>query len=424
MPEGLQTSSTGHSVKIEFWTPDEWHVLIDGSEAPSFPKANPYSPHLPYFTAAASESESLLYSLLFLVPRLDDLLTMKLNWSVLGAYPNPVFETMPSANGMSGLEFPLPTPPSTPEGGQPKPLTWAPGKTMVLPVGQRLSFLSPPPVGKDLNDLIGILKSMIDIAGVPSIMRGISGSGDSGYLGAQMRDAAEMAYKLAARACQRQLSSALEFTHWLIPNKIKQTVYVYGWDSVNPKTGKPASRASQAWLGLSPEGESKNIASVNKIGQVDVMYRPTMPTDAQANAMIAMQLTNAAKPLSGVRHALETYLQEEDPESIMDEMAVEAALASEPLASMVTERALKDAGLLPAQPPAPSPGQQLVGPNGQPISSGMLPPGPGQLNPVPLSGQAPPGVPGVRGLTMPISPTPPQGPGGVYPGQPGGPNLQ
>lgn len=426
LPEGLQASSTGRSVKIEFWTADEWHVLVDGAEAPGYPRRNPYSPYLPYFRAPAYDMESLLYSLLFLAPTMDSLLTMKLNWAYLGAYPSPVIETLPNTMGAMALDVPLGNPGSQALAAPGAELRWEPGKAMYLGQGQSMSFLAPPSVGDDINQLITIFKSLIDIAGVPSIMRGISGSGDSGYLANQLRAAAEMAYKQASLACQRQLEKAMEFSHWLCAHVVKQTVYVLGWDAVNPRTGRPTEKARNAWLGLSPDAEGKNIANYKKLGPVSFQYRPTLPTDEQARAMIALQLTNAQKPLYDVRHALETWLQEEDPDSILDALAVEQALQSEPLVSLVREQALREAGLLPAQPPRPAP--QLVNQFGEPLTGGPMSPG---MQGVPLANQAPPGMPGVPGLTMPLAPPMPQGPGipgnvggreaGMYPGMPGGP---
>lgn len=435
-PEGLLKASQGRSVKIEFLTTDEWHVLIDGSEAPGFPKRNPYAPHLNYFRAPAYDGESLLYSLLFLVPRMDELLTMKLNWGVLGAYPNPVVETEASTllQGLDPQGIGTAVGPSTDTDAAKPKVIWKPGKAIELPVGQKLSFLVPPPVGKDLNELAILLKSLIDIAGVPSIMRG--GPAESGYLASQMRAAAEMAYKISMLSLQRQQEKALEFCHWLVAHKVKQTVYVEGW-SESGKNGKQEKDAKKDWLGLSPDKSGKQVADVKMLGPVSVQYRAMMPTDAQANAMIAMQLTNAARPLMGVRDALETYLQEEDPEAIMERMAVEDAMGQEPLKSILLQKALEDAGLLPPSPqpaPAISP---LVGPDGLPMLSPQAPalqapmalPGPSQLQPVPLSQVTAPGMAQVPGINMPIVPPTVPGrtggrPGGMYPGLPGGPNRQ
>lgn len=435
IPEGLQASA-GRCVKVEFFTPREWHVIVEGAAAPGFPRANPYAPYLPYFRAPAYDAESLLYSLLFLVPRLDEALTMKLTWSVLGAYPNPVIETLPNQGGLPSLELPLGDAGDVAGSSGEQRLVWAPGKALDLPAGKRLSFLAPPAVGKDLNDMVVLLKSLIDVAGIPSIMRGIAGSGDSGYLANQLRAAAEMSYKLATISLQRQREKALEFTHWVVANVVRQTVYVLGWSAINPRTGRPMERASQGWLGLSPEAQSKNVAAISKLGPVTCQYRPTLPTDDQARAMIALQLTNAAKPLYDRRHALETWMQEEDPDAILDAIAVETALSEEPLRGMVIQEALQEAGMVPAPAPPPS---GLLGPTGAPLPStlgagpgaGMVPPGPSDLQPVPLANQAPPGVPGVPGLTMPLVPQPPPARGmpverggrapGTYPGLPGGP---
>ncbi len=435
-PEGLLSSSRGRKTKIEFLTTREWHVIVDGTEAPGWPKPNPYAPYLNYFRAKAFDGESLLYSLLFLVPRMDELLTMKLNWGVLGAYPNPVIETDASA-AMMGLDSQGAVgdiAPST-AGDLGKPaankVVWKPGKAIELPPGQKISFLIPPPVGKDLNELAQMLKGLIDIAGVPSILRG--GISNSGYEAAQMRAAAEMAYKTSALALQRQQKCALDFSHYLIDRKVKQTVYVQGWSARNPKTFKPAKDAERVWLGMSPDETKKsNIATVSMLGPTSMQYRSMIATDAQANAMIAMQLTNAQNPLMGVRDALEKYLQEEDPDQIMENMEIEAAMKQEPLHSIILGKALEDAGLLPhAQPgtPAPSPASQLVGTNGQPLTQGA-----GQASGVPMDQGTAAGMPQVAGVNMPIVP---EGnanqsgssvPGmvggrrpGMYPGQPGGP---
>ncbi len=437
MPEGLQSSASGITTKVEFFNADEWHVIIDGSSAPGFPQANPYAPYLPYFRASAYDCESLLYSLLFLVPRLDELLTMKLNWAYLGAYPIPKLETSASSQNIDVYSGPIGNAGddagNTPD--QKSKITFSPGKFMEVPYGKTLSFLSPPSVGQDLNELVSILKTLIDTAGVPSIMRGVSGAGDSGYLANQLRAAAQMSYKLAMIALQRQEEKAIEFTHWLISHRIEQTVYVLGWTETNPNTGKSSKTAEKAWLGLSPGDEGKtlpkNVADLSKVATVDIRYRAQMVTDEQAAAMVALQLTQAPKPLYGRRHALETLLQEEDPDAILDEIAVEEALNQEPLKSMVIENALRDAGLSSPQPPAPSPM-----PEGRAGGPGM---GAGpSLGPAPSNGpvpiQPPPGLPGQPGLNMPIQPPPPRmrsqvgrrggRVAGAYPGRPGGPNAK
>jgi hypothetical protein len=311
-----------------------------------------------------------------------------------------------------------------------------------LPIGKQISFLSPPPAGKDLNDLIVLLKGLIDIAGIPSIMRGIAGSSDSGYLANQMLAAVQMAYQLATIALQRQREKAFEFSHWIVANKVKQCVYVLGYSDINSKTGKAKAGATEQWLGLDAPvkgGKSlpKNIADVSMLGPVSCVYRPTLPTDAQAMAMIAMQLTNAPVPLYDVRHALEDLMQVEDADSITDNIYVQKKLDTDTsLDKIVVDAALREARLMPT-PPAPNPMASLVGPDGQtPLiqAAGLLQPGPGDIAPNPLGGDigipqsAGPiaGAPSVGGINRPLMPgvPVPQARGGraagSYPGQPGG----
>ena len=401
MPQGLQTSSGGRSVKVEFFTANEWHVIIDGSEAPGFPKRNPYSPYLPYFRAPAYEMESLLYSLMFLVPRMDELLTMKLNWSYLGAYPSPVIETVPNASGLPSLDMPLGDGGDA-AGGEQGVLRWSPGKAMELPIGKRMYFLSPPPVGQDLNQLVELLKGMIDIAGIPNIMRGFGG--DSGYHAAQLRGAAEMAYKLASMSLQRQWEKAFEFVHWMVSNVVKQSVYINGWSDLK-KNGEPARKASRAWIALAPDKQSKSMADVSKLGPVEVRYRPQQVTDEQANAMIAMQLTNAQIPLASQRHALEKWLREDDPDGILREMDVEREFRENPvLRQMKIDEALSRAHIRQPQPQG-----GLVDQFGQPM---------GGMGAIPQAEALVQGTPGVQGITAGM---PAGRPRGMYPGQPGGP---
>lgn len=423
MPEGLQSSASGITTKVEFFNTDEWHVIIDGASAPGFPKANPYAPYLPYFRASAYDCESLLYSLLFLVPRLDELLTMKLNWAYLGAYPIPKLETAASAQNVDVYAGPIGNvgddAGNTPD--QKSKITFQPGKFMDVPYGKTLSFLSPPPVGEDLNELVSILKTLIDTAGVPSVMRGVSGAGESGYLANQLRAAAQMSFKLAMIALQRQEEKAIEFTHYLISKHIEQTVYVLGWSDINHRTGRPTREAEEAWLGLSPGGDAKsipkNVADLSKVATVALKYRAQMITDEQAQAMVALQLTQAPKPLYDRRHALETFLQEEDPDDILDAIAVEEAMGQEPLRGMMLEKALRDAGIAMPQSDTPPQPQGMLGPGAPVVNS-------------------PPGAPSQPGLNTPLGNPPAPRPrptqigrrggrvAGAYPGRPGGPNLK
>lgn len=409
MPEGYVQSSSGTSQKLEYWSADWWHVVIDGSDAPGFPKPNPFSPRLPYVRAKAdSDSESPLYSLLFIAPSLDAALTMKLNWAYLGAYPNPVTKTVPTPNS-GGLDLALG------EDNVNTTLVWRPGKAIDLPAGKEMAFLVPPPVGKDLDDMITIYRGLIDVAGIPAIMRSVGG--ESGYDTNQKYAAALSLYRRLAGASARQLEEACELMTWIVEHRIKQTVFVLAEGE--------GDEGGTKWLGLGADvGVTQSVTSVDRLGPLTWTFKPQLPTDKQAVTMIAVQGTNAQKPLFSRRWALQELLNVEDPEAMADEIAVEDALDNDPtLKASWTQAALREANLLPAPPPAPAaPPPTILGPDGQP-----LPPSGGGVSPFP-PGQIAGGLPSIPGLTMSYTPAPPQGGGGPpavsvnggYPGQPSG----
>ncbi len=171
--------------------------------------------------------------------------------------------------------------------------------------------------------------------------------------------------------------------------------------------GPGKDQEGKQWLCLKPsskEGSSVTAtsASVGALGPVTVEFRPMLPTDEQAAAMIALQLSTGPQPLLSKRRAMEKYLHEEEPDDVLDEIAVEQAMQEEPLKSQILAHALFEAGLGPDPDAPPSTaGAPVQGVPGQP---------PGV-----------PGVPGVSvpGLTMPLGPAPPGGPA-IQPGRPAG----
>jgi hypothetical protein len=413
-PQGYGQSGSGMSVKLEYWDSDCWAVVIDGELAPGFPKPNPFAPRLPYFRAKAdSDSESILYSLAFLVPALDRLITMKENWAFLSAYPNPIIESV--ANPAGTLDDPLG------QDNQASSLKWQPGKAIELPVGKTIRFLEPPATGKDLNDMIQLIRAMIDVAGIPSILRGSSMSGDSGYLANQMYAAALSMYRRIALASSRQLEQACEFIWWVVEHRIKSTVYV-----LDTGSGKGEGHR---WLGMgSGITSNTNQVDVEDIGPLTWTYKPVLPTDETARVMLGIQATNAPKPLVSSRYAREQWANIEDPEGMADEIAVEDEMATNPeIKRAIVQAAMQEAGLAP--PPLPPP-PEAGGPPPVMSDPSMLPPGVGgppgapPLMSTEAPGQLGAGMPTAPGQGMPLAPPVPQGPptgGGIaFPGLPAG----
>lgn len=401
----LVTGGPGMSVKVEYWDADCWCVVIDGTMAPGFPKKNPYAPRMPYFRA---KSDPVLYALSFLVPGFDSLLTMWLNWAYIGAYPTPQLVAPSNAApslGDVGEEM-------EPAGGENKKAIWKPGMQVEPPPGYEVRFLQPPPIGQDVQQMAQIYRQLIETAGVASVLRGAAGSDYSGYLANQLLAAATLTYKHIGAAIESQLEQMGEFMWHIITTRIRQEVYVLA-------TERDGRSDVKRWLGLKPSGRVTGLcAPIDMLARMEVKLRPVLPTDEQARSMIAVQLTNAAKPLLSRSTAIERHLQIEDPEGELDKIAVEDALDNDPmLKTLQTTEALRKAGYLPQQQ------SQILGPNGQPLPAGpgaqQTPYFPGQLG----------GQPGIPGLTQPMVPGAPQAPAGgggvggrpagAFPGNPG-----
>ena len=186
------------------------------------------------------------------------------------------------------------------------------------------------------------------------------------------------------------------------------------------------------YLGMKPSGPVEtDCAPVDMVGPVSMRFRPVLPTDEQANSMIALQMVNAPKQMISLETALEKYLQLDDPLGEIDRIVVENAMKQPQLEQQWMAEALKRAGIAP---PVPQPPPGILGPNGQPIASGQ---------PAPGTNSVAGGEPSVPGLNEPVAgiqamnqtpaigqssmaehmhgPSAMPARAGAYPGRPGGP---
>ncbi len=382
-------------IKLEYMDEDWWAVVVNGTMVPGWPKPNPYAPFIPWFRAVA---EPALYSLRYYQPAIDSLLTGKMNWAFLSMYPLISFEPV-SSNQMPGA-IDLPTgDESTPPVG----MRWRPGMAMQPPPGYKVVFQELPSSGKDVDQLIDIFRGLIDIAGIPSIFRGVGGARQAGYAINQLMAAANTQYKNMGQSLSHQFERASEFILWTVKHVIGEEL-------------------APVWCGdlaVKPTGSvSENIAPLDLVGAVEFTFKPVIPSDEQATEMIGLQAL-AARAISH-----ETFLRDfmnlSDPQGEMDRIAVEQEIAQNPeLHEMMIDDAFRKAGIVrPAPPPMP-------GMEGQPGMPGMD----GRT----AAGQ-PPGISGGPGALQEMirprqpAPTPEIHPGGrppgAYPGQPGGPNKQ
>lgn len=364
--EGWQSGNS--TIKYEYHDAFQWAVVVDGEMVADFPKPNPYCPLLPYHRAV---SYPALYALKYLIPAIDALLTMQQNWAYISAFPIPIMEQiegylqqLDNVIGDSGEAAPN--------------QKWSPGKLWTVPNGWRMRFMEPPSAGAELREMIKELREMIDIAGIPNILRGIGGARQAGYSINQLMAAAQVSFKKLAEALERQTESALKFFYHAVDYTVAQDVYVLG-----------ESGGRKMWLGLSPSGNklTEHIAPVDQLGPPNVKFRPVLPTDEQAEAMIAMQVTNAGKPLMSVGTAMVKYLGIEDPVAEEDKMAVDKALEDPTLQADMMQEGRRLAGL-PSHPQGIAPEESLGGA--------------GQGGPMEVNDAANAGQPTVMGLTQPL----------------------
>lgn len=397
------------TLKMEYVDKDWWCVLINGKMAPGFPKPNPYAPFMPYFRAIA---EPALYSLRYYQPALDALLTGKMNWAFLSMFPVPKFKPVLSGQQPGAIDLPIGDNATAPVG-----MRWKPGFAMMPPAGYDLEFLQPPQTGRDVDVMVQTLRDMIDIAGIPSIFRGIGGARQAGYAINQLMAAANLMFRQMGNSLSRQFERASEFMLHVVSDVIPEElgpVYIKGSDGEGGRT----------WIGLQKTGRvTETVAPVDELGPVEFRFKPIIPSDEQAMEMIGLQAWTA----HAISHEtlLTDYMQMDDPQGEMNRIAVEQEINTDPLLhQQMVEQALRQAGIAPPPPP-PAPGG-LVGPNGQPIASGPpagLPMPDGQL-----AGGLPPGMGGPGPLAQLVKPRTPgptdiHGGGrapGAYPGEPGG----
>ena len=223
----------------------------------------------------AKAGESMLASVEYLVPLLDRLLTMKQNAVHLYAYPTP------KLTGFAGSDAALG------EDGRPPPIEFRPGEILPLFPGEDLSLLQWSGTPPDLDELIALTRSMIDQAGVPTVLFGIAPDGNtSGYYLNQLINAARLSFNQITRHAEQALERIVQLAWRLVEHRVRETVYVYGDDDA-------------AWLGLSPR-------DINGYYAVRAKLEALAPADEIAQGTYAANLV-AAK-LASRRWAMQEKL--------------------------------------------------------------------------------------------------------------------
>jgi len=322
---------------------------------------------------------SVLYPLRYILPKRDEVLSQKLTACSIYGWPTPIWK-IGEKRGI-GRDGNL----------QELRADLIPGEAMTLWPDEDMGFLEWKGSTPDIDELIGMLTTFCEQAGLSPALYGIGQSGESGYRLNQLVAAAKMKFKPIITHTERALEQLVHAFLDIVEFQVQETLYLYS-----------KGKENMGWIGLGPD-------DLSGYRQVEANLSPVMPTDAYAkSSMIINQVTHG---LLDVRSALEE-LGREQPEEIMDAMLadewkrdprVKAALIEEAVKRMKLKLAKnKEVAigeliqLLPSLPPAFQQAVMMVlqgggqqaggGPGGMP---GMGAPG---MRPPPVGVMAAPGV--------------------------------
>ncbi|MCY3958752.1 MAG: hypothetical protein OXG65_10710 [Chloroflexi bacterium] len=312
---------------VEYWDDEYFAYLVDGHLVRrgrhgygAIPYVQAYGDQTPSRDPAKA-GVSMLASMEYLVPLLDQLLTMKQNALFLYAYPTPKITNF------------SPVDPSLGNDGRPRSLDFRPGELLPLYQGEDLSFLQWEGTPPDLDELIAQTRAMIDQAGAPSVLFGVPPDGNaSGYLLNQLINTARVSFQQIARHAEQALERIVRLMWRLVESRIGETVFVF------------EAEDEQGWIGLGPE-------DIDGYRAVRVRMDPLGPADDVAQGTLAASLVSAR--LASRRWAMREKLGIEDAEAVEDEMLLDELIDAPEVRAAIVREALGQAGF--ASPPAKEP---------------------------------------------------------------------
>ena len=221
---------------VEYWDDEYFAYLVDGHLVRrgrhgygAIPYVHAYGDQTPSRDPAKA-GVSMLASMEFLIPLLDQLLTMKQNALFLYAYPTPKITNF------------SPIDPNLGNDGRPRALDFQPGQILPLYAGEDLTFLQWQGTPPDLDELIAQTRAMIDQAGAPSVLFGIPPEGNtSGYLLNQLINTARVSFQQIARHAEQALERVVQLMWRLVETRIGEPVFVF------------EAEDEQGWIGLGPQ---------------------------------------------------------------------------------------------------------------------------------------------------------------------------
>lgn len=362
----LAGASRGHLVRYtEFWDMRERRVYLNDRLLLQEEHGLAY---LPYFEAggevtAASDPArayaSFIYPMRYLLPALDTVLNIKAIWGLIRALP-PMVRQGPA---------PLPTPGAVGEAGGATVMRLA---EIYEGVTGEIRPIEIPDVGKDLDQTVTLILSLIDRAGLSPVMAGIApGARTPGYALSELRQAATSRLQGVVQNVSAALASLAMAILWLVANRVGERVYIYGPLS--------AGQPKREWVHIAPR-------HVQAVADIDVNIVWRLPTDD-----IAMGQHAAGMYRAGL-WSWETAARQSGIENVSEErmrLLKEKVYALPEVQQQLLQRALEMAGGQAAETPVPAEAAQGIqemlaamqagGASPQPQGAYSLGPGPGNV---------------------------------------------
>jgi len=473
-----------------------WAHYVDGILVASGPLWGPHWHPLPIFraygltTAMGDETYRGVAApmhLIELIDLLDQIITMELHVAFWSAWPPLVEEDKtqgaPGAAGLSGDTVMDPERAQRPDQNRTTDgKIIEPGKFYSVPAGRTWRYLTLPAESTvHLERLYTKATALIDLIGIPSVLRGQGGGGQAGYAIAQLMIAARSLYGPVIENFCAQVATQTQYLWWQIWKRFPEGVPVYyqgdaargrkkGWRTLRPQDIAPDGKgAGQGTPFLACAVEADPLLPVDEAqlemrgvqaqqaGAVDMLtmreryFHDPAPERTEARVLAdkinthplvqeSMALRGAVRQGALTPEMALSWLESQfkvTTQMAFDQLLQIGAFSEEEAARLLLQleqaKAMGQAGGLPGQPPGAMAGPGVPPPAGMPPGGvpptpggpmpGMpgMPPGPPQGTPMPMG--VPGGVPGMAGMPAPGAPgnALPMQQGGTPPGMPAPP---
>jgi len=316
-PEHVATVTYYCSAKRAWWlglsdpgSPDYdpdcgvWAHYVDGVLVASGPLWGPSWHPLPVFraygltTAMGDETYRGVAApmhLVELIDLLDQIVTMELHISFWSAWPPLVEEDKttgaPGAAGLSGDTVIDPERAQRPDQNRTTDgKLIEPGRFYSVPPGRTWHYLTMPPESTaHIERLYTKATALIDLIGIPSVLRGQGGGGQAGYAIAQLMIAARSLYGPVVENFCAQVATCVQYTWWQVWRRFPEGVPVYF-------QGDAATGKKKGWRTLRPQDvapDGKGAGEGTPFLACSVEADPLLPVDEAQLEMRGIQAQQA-----------------------------------------------------------------------------------------------------------------------------------